>query len=68
MVPIGPWISLYVVIHYNWQYEFMRPSIDENVKTYLEVYGDARREEDMEEDVEGGEGSDTEDEDEDGDA
>lgn len=35
---------------------------------YLEVYGDARREEDMEEDVEGGEGSDTEDEDEDGDA
>ena len=25
-------LELYVFIHYNWQYEFMRPSIDEIVK------------------------------------
>ena len=36
-----------VFIHYNWQYEFMRPSIDEIVKAYLKVYGAEAREEDL---------------------
>ena len=28
-------LELYVFIHYNWQYDFMRPTIDEIVKTYI---------------------------------
>ena len=40
-------LELYVFIHYNWQYEFMRPSIDEIVKAYLKVYGAEAREEDL---------------------
>jgi len=40
-------LELYVFIHYNWQYEFVRPSIDEIVKAYLKVYGAEAREEDL---------------------
>ena len=30
-------LELHVFIHYNFQYEFMRPSIEEIVNAYLEV-------------------------------
>ena len=42
-------LELYVFIHYNWAYDFMRPTIDEIVKAYLEVYGPEEREEDVDE-------------------
>ena len=32
-------LELYVFIYYNWQYQFMRPSVEEIVKVYLEIYG-----------------------------
>ena len=32
-------LFLYVFIHYNMQYEFMMPTVDEVVKLYLEYYG-----------------------------
>ena len=54
-------LELYVFIHYNWEYEFMRPTIDEIVKAYVAAYGPDEREEDVEvdeddaEDEEGGE-------------
>ena len=34
-------LELYVFVHYNWQYEFMRPSIAEIVEAYLKIYGGA---------------------------
>ena len=41
-------LELYVFIHYNWQYEFMRPTIDEVVKAYLNEHGHEPEEDDME--------------------
>ena len=32
-------LEMYVFIHYNWQYEWMRPSIEEIVKAYEDAYG-----------------------------
>ena len=32
-------LEMYVFIHYNWQYEFMRPTIEEIVAAYLKIYG-----------------------------
>jgi hypothetical protein len=43
-------LEYYVFIHYNWQYDFMRPSIEEIVKTYIEVYGYEPQEDDLLED------------------
>ena len=43
-------LELYVFIHYNWKYDFMRPSIDEIVKAYLKAYGNEPMPEDVEED------------------
>ena len=34
--------QLYDFIHYNWQYEFMRPSIEEIVEAYLKINGPER--------------------------
>ena len=42
-------LELYVFIHYNWQYEFLRPSIEEIVKAYLATYGSEPFPEDLEE-------------------
>ena len=39
---------MYVFVHYNWQYEFMRPSIAEIVEAYLKIYGPEARVEDLE--------------------
>ena len=39
-------LELYVFVHYNWQYEFMRPTIDEIVKAYLKAFGSEPLEED----------------------
>ena len=36
--------------HYNWQYEFMRPSIDEIVAAYTKIYGKDPLEEDLDDD------------------
>ena len=52
-------LELYVFIHYNWQYEFMQPTIEEIVAAYLKLHGP----EPLEEDVADGEDED-EDEDE----
>ena len=55
-------LELYVFMYYNWQYAFMRPSIEEIVKTYLEIYGsksedqDSDEEEELEPDAEDAEG------------
>ena len=40
-------LELYVFIHYNYQYEFMMPSIDEIVKTYIEMFGAEQHKEDI---------------------
>ena len=40
-------LELYVFIHYNWQYEWMRPTIDEIVEAYTKMYGNDAREEDV---------------------
>ena len=40
-------LELYVFIHYNWKYDFMQPSIEEIVKSYVKVYGREPREEDL---------------------
>ena len=41
-------LELYVFMHYNWAYEFMRSTVDEIVvKVYISVYGPEQREEDM---------------------
>ena len=32
-------LELYVFIHYNWDYEFMRPTIEEIVESYLNIFG-----------------------------
>ena len=32
-------LEMYVFVHYNWQYEFMRPSIEEIVHAYIKIYG-----------------------------
>eukprot|EP00966_Prymnesium_polylepis_P289102 6677618-Prymnesium_polylepis.1 len=45
-------LELYVFIHYNWQYEWMRPSVEEIVKAYLQEYGLEVRPEDNEPDEE----------------
>ena len=45
-------LELYVFIHYNWQYDFMRPTIDEIVKAYLSAYGREPLPEDIEEQLE----------------
>ena len=34
-------LELYVFIHYNWQYECLRPTWDEIVSAYIESYGKA---------------------------
>ena len=38
---------MYLFIHYNWQYDFMRPSWKEIVDAYLQCYGREPREEDL---------------------
>ena len=43
-------LELFVFIHYNWQYEWMRPLIEEIVKAYLQEYGLEARPEDNEPD------------------
>ena len=45
-------LEMYVFIHYNWQYEFMRPTIEEIVAAYLKVYGREPKQEDLEEEEE----------------
>ena len=40
-------MELYVFIHYNWQYEFMRPSIEEIVAAYEKLHGSVPLEEDI---------------------
>ena len=40
-------LALYVFIHYNWQYEWMQPTIDEIVKAYKSVHGSEAREDDV---------------------
>ena len=45
-------LELFVFIHYNWQYEWMRPLIEEIVKAYLQEYGLEARPEDNEPDDE----------------
>ena len=63
-------LELYVFVHYNMQYDFMRPSVQEIVEAYMHVHGKEALPEDVEEDKdkdEGEDGSDAEDEDEDGD-
>ena len=40
-------LFLYVFIHYNMQYEFMMPTVDEVVKLYLEYYGPEAQAEDL---------------------
>ena len=40
-------LALYVFIHYNWQYEWMRPTIDEIVAAYIKMYGNDALEEDV---------------------
>ena len=32
-------LEMYVFIHYNWQYEWMRPTIEEIVEAYVATYG-----------------------------
>ena len=32
-------LEMYVFVHYNWQYEFMRPTIKEIVDAYIKIYG-----------------------------
>ena len=39
-------LALYVFIHYNYQYEFMLPSVQEIVDTYIKIYGAEPTEED----------------------
>lgn len=41
-------LEMYVFVHYNWQYDFMRPSIEEIVAAYLKIYGPDALEEDIE--------------------
>ena len=55
-------LEMHVFVHYNWQYEFMRPSIAEIVEAYLKIYGPEARVEDLEDesDSEDGDGSDDE--------
>ena len=57
-------LEMYVLVHYNWQYEFMRQTIAEIVAAYLKVYGpDARLDDldsDSEDDYAGGDESDGE--------
>ena len=53
-------LELHVFIHYNFQYEFMRPSIEEIVNAYLKLHGHVPLEDDLVE-------SEPEDGDEDGD-
>ena len=40
-------LELYVFIHYNWQYEFMQPTIEEIVAAYLKLHGPEPLEEDV---------------------
>ena len=40
-------LEMYVFIHYNMQYEFMRPTIEEIVEAYLKLYGAEARAEDI---------------------
>ena len=40
-------LELYVFIHYNWQYEFLRPSIEEVVAAYIKLHGSVPLEEDI---------------------
>ena len=40
-------LELYVFIHYNWQYEWMRPSVEEIVAAYKVAYGSEAKEEDL---------------------
>ena len=57
---MGPEIlELYVFIHYNWQYDFMRPMTEEIVEAYLKLHGHELLPEDV--------GSDSESEDDGGD-
>ena len=45
-------LELYVFIHYNYQYEFMRPTTEEIVVAYQRLHGGAPLEEDVEADGE----------------
>ena len=43
--------------HYNWQYEFMRPSVEEIVAAYTKIYGKDPLEEDLDDDDSDGDDS-----------
>ena len=45
-------LTLYVFIHYNWQYEWMRPSIEEIVEAYIKAHGKEALPEDLKADEE----------------
>ena len=40
-------LAMYVFVHFNWQYEWMRPSIDEIVQEYIKIYADQATAEDI---------------------
>jgi len=44
-------LELYVFIHYNWQYEFMRPTVEEIKAAYLKLHGADPLEEDIVPDI-----------------
>ena len=46
-------LEMYVFIHYNWQYDFMRPTVEEIVATYIKLHGSHPLEEDITPDVDG---------------
>ena len=60
-------LELYVFIHYNWQYEWMRPSVEEIVAAYKVAYGSEAKEEDLasDSDSDGGDEEEEEEEEED---
>ena len=49
--PPGPEIlSNYAFLHYNYKYDWLRPTLEEIVDTYTELYGKESRESDIESD------------------
>eukprot|EP00966_Prymnesium_polylepis_P086278 1997305-Prymnesium_polylepis.2 len=46
-------LEMYVFIHYNMQYDFMRPTVDEIVEAYKKIYGSEPMPEDVVSDEEG---------------
>ena len=63
---LGPQIlSDYAFLHYNYKYDWLRPTLEEIVDAYTKLYGKESRESDIESD--GSESSTTEEVEEDGD-